>query len=111
MLDQNSPSGVTTSNTLPSNTPPPDEMWTYVKSINARLDTLEHRASYVVSAFPKNDLGRPDYDGHRKSHLELIEQNKVVSGYKSDVTKTVLSVLAGVVLSLIGSGILQALKG
>lgn len=97
-------------NTAPSGGSPSNEdLWKHVQTMNDRLSVMEHRHGYVSSAFPQNDLGKPDYDGHRRSHLALIEQEKVVDGYKGEITKTILSILAGVVLTLLGSGILQAL--
>jgi len=97
-------------NTPPNGGSPSNEdLWNFLKGLNDRVAVMEHRHGYVSSAFPQNDLGKPDYDGHRRSHLALIEQDKVVEGYKGEITKTILSILAGVVLTLIGSGILQAL--
>ena len=104
MQDHNTPANGAT-----GGTPSHDELWNYIKGVNDRVAVMEHRHGYVSSAFPQNDLGKPDYDGHRRSHLQLIEENKVVDGYKGEITKTILSILAGVVLTLLGSGLLQAL--
>ena len=92
-------------NTTP---PPDDDLWKFVQDLNNRLSTMEHRHGYVSSAFPKNDLDKPDYDGHRRAHLQLIEDSKVVAGYKTGVTKTVLTIVATSVCTLIGTGLVQA---
>lgn len=92
------------------NTPDNDELWKMVREMNDRLSLMEHRHGYVSSAFPQNDLGKPDYDGHRKSHLQLIEDSKVVAGYKGEVTKTVLSLIAGGVITLLISGFMTAVS-
>lgn len=89
--------------------PPDDELWKLVQDINNRLSAMEHRHGYVSSAFPQNDLGKPDYDGHRRAHLQLQEDAKVVEGYKTGVTKTVLTIIATAVCTLLGSGLVQTL--
>lgn len=89
------------------NIPPDEELWKLVQDVNSRLSAIEHRYGYVASAFPKNDLDKPDYDGHRKAHLQLIEDSKVVAGYKVGVTKTVLTIIATAVCTLVGSGLVQ----
>lgn len=89
------------------NTPNDDELWKFVQDLNARVATMEHRHGYVSSAFPQNDLGKPDYDGHRRAHIQLIEDSKVVAGYKVGVTKTVLTIIATAVCTLVGSGLVQ----
>jgi hypothetical protein len=80
-----------------------------VREMNDRISLMEHRHGYVSSAFPQNDLGKPDYDGHRRAHLQLIEDGKVVAGYKGEVAKTVLGVIAGGVITLLISGFMSAI--
>ena len=78
-----------------------------VKSINERLSLLEHRHSYVSTAFPQNDLAKPDYDGHRKAHLMMMDDAKVVAGYKQGVTKQILSVIVSVLVTLLLAGVVS----
>lgn len=92
--------------TVPNN----DELWKHITELNDRLSLIEHRHGYVSSAFPQNDLGKPDYDGHRKAHIQLVEDSKVVQSYKSEVTKTILSIVAGALLTMLASGFIQSLK-
>lgn len=72
-------------------TPTNAELWTLVQGMNDRVSTLEHRYGYIISAFPKNDLGKPDFDGHRKDHLQIRKDGEVVESYKEGATKTVLN--------------------
>lgn len=94
---------------LDHNTPDNEELWKHIREINERVSMMEHRHGYISSAFPHNDLGKPDYDGHRRSHLQLVEDSKVVAGYKSEVTKTVLAAVTGCVLTLLVSGLVTAI--
>lgn len=90
---------------LNSSAPEPEEMWEHIKTLNGRVSLLEHRSGYVSSAFPQNDLGKPDYDGHRKAHIDMIADAKVVAGYKQAMTSKVLGVIVTVVLTLLASGV------
>lgn len=76
-----------------------------------QISSLDIRYSRISEAFVKNDLGAPDYDGHRVAHGTAIEQSKVVAGYKRDLTKRVLEWMLVAVAVLIGQGAMDWLKG
>ena len=81
-----------------------------IAGLNDRVSMLEHKAVRSAEAFVKNDLGVPDYDGHRKSHLDSIEQEKVMTGYKRTMTQRLLEwCLAGIGV-LLGVGALDWIK-
>lgn len=61
----------------------------------------------AASAFPQNDLGKPDYDGHRKSHILMINDANVVAGYKQSVTKQVLSIIVTAIVTLLLAGVVS----
>ena len=81
-----------------------------VDEIHTRIQTLEHSCSRMREGFPKNDLGNPDYDGHRVAHVNAIEKAKVVQGYQRDMTKRVLEWIMVGVAVLIGQGALEWLR-
>lgn len=81
-----------------------------VDDINTRVQTLEHSCSRMREGFPKNDLGNPDYDGHRVAHVTSIEKTKVMQGYQRDMTKRVLEWLMVGVAVLLGQGALEWIK-
>ena len=66
-----------------------------VLDIHSRLQKLEHSHGRMQEAFVKNDLGLPDFDGHRTDHKVRIEESKVVDGYKRDATKRFIDLLIG----------------
>ena len=75
-----------------------------------RLQILEAGHARMKEACISNDLGIPDYDGHRVSHYNAVEQSKVVAGYKRDMTKRVLEWALVAVAVLIGQGALDWLR-
>ena len=79
-------------------------------ALDKRVQVLEHGFARQKEAFVKNDLGIPDYDGHRVAHHNSIQQAKVLEGYKRDMTKRVLEWLLVAAGVIIGQGLLEWLK-
>lgn len=77
----------------------------------AKLQEIEHRQISNTSAFLTNDLGRPDYDGHRNAHKQLIKSAEALDGYKTEATKKIVGIVIGVVTTLAGAGLLSWLQG
>ena len=87
-----------------------DDLWKMLQEAHNRISILEHRASFTATAFPKNDLGKPDYDGHRKHHLQIEKDEKLVEGYQIDATKKVIGGGVFFIIGLLATGALDWLK-
>jgi len=94
---------------MPAGGPSNEDIWDLLIEIRDRVIVLERKTSDSLSAFPSNDLGRPDYDGHRKSHLSMIKASEVVEGYKKDVTKTILGIVTVFLVGVLASGFVSSL--
>ena len=81
-----------------------------VEDVNARLSVVEHSHGSMREAFIQNDLGKPDYDGHRRGHKQLVKDAEVVEGYQADATKKVLGAVAIGVVTLTITGALEWIK-
>jgi hypothetical protein len=81
-----------------------------VDDLHARLSVVEHSHSSMREAFIQNDLGKPDYDGHRRGHKQLVKDSEVVEGYQIDATKKVVGAVVLGVLTLTMTGALEWLK-
>ncbi|MFI3217513.1 MAG: hypothetical protein QX189_00085 [Methylococcales bacterium] len=75
--------------------------------IKDRLAAIEAKQLTVDSAFMMNDLGKPDYDGHRKEHITFKKQETIVENYKFAVTKKILTWGAVGIVTLIGSSLVE----
>lgn len=71
-----------------------------------KLMEIETRQINNASAFLVDDLGRPDYDGHRKAHKEMVKASEALEGYKTDATKRIIGIVIGAVCTIIGLGVL-----
>lgn len=59
------------------------------------------------TAFTVDDLGRPDYNGHRLDHKARIDQARVLETYKTEAAKKVIGVVVVFLLGIMSSGIMD----
>ena len=64
---------------------------------------LHARVSAIEEAFPLNDLKKPDYHTHRKSHLADIRADEKLDELKFDATRQILLWAVGIALTLIAA--------
>lgn len=81
-----------------------------VKDTARRVDQLEAAQIRMREAFIINDIGLPDYDGHRSSHKGMIEEAKVLEGYKRDATKKIVGWALAGILSISALGLVEWIK-
>ena len=63
---------------------------------------LTARVSAIEEAFPLNDLKKPDYHLHRKSHLADMKADEKMEELKFDATRQIAMWVLGIALTLIG---------
>ena len=51
-------------------------------SLNLRVASIERDIEQIKVAFPKNDVGATDFDGHRGYHARKIAESQVMDEYK-----------------------------
>lgn len=76
-----------------------------MQQLNNRLARVEGDVELLKTAFPSNDIGGKDYDGHRLYHRARAEEAKAVEGFKLDATRKIILGAIGIVMTLIGFGI------
>ena len=75
-------------------------MQDFENSTQARRATDCERCAQIVKGFVVNDLGEPDFDGHRKAHIQMIEAEKILKSYKTEATKKVIGWVVAALLGL-----------
>lgn len=78
---------------------------TTVADMRLRIAAVERKQGEMTTAFLLNDLGSPDYDGHRKDHLAIRKAGEVMSRYKIGATEKIIGVIVIAVLGLLNTGI------
>lgn len=90
---------------MASGTPPTiGDVWWLLVEVSERLEEVELVQKEHCNAFLKNDLGKPDIDGHRKAHSTLMEAARLVTDYKISGTKALITAVIVFVLGLTASG-------
>lgn len=71
-------------------------------SIEKKLDLILAEVKHMRSAFPKDDDGDVDYEGHRKYHESLIRAAEAQAEFWNDLKREVAKkgILAAIVIVL-----------
>ena len=72
------------------------------QGLHLRVASIERDIEQIKSAFPTNDLGAKDFDGHRGYHARKIAEEQVMGEYKQAVTKKILLGSIGLVFTVLG---------
>lgn len=70
--------------------------------LNLRVASIERDIEQVKAAFPKNELGTADFDGHRGYHARKIAEGQVMDEYKQEATKKIILGVIGLVFTVLG---------
>ena len=70
--------------------------------LHLRVASIERDIEQIKAAFPKNDLGATDFDGHRVFHARKIAEGQVMDEYKQEVTKKIVLGAIGLMFTVLG---------
>lgn len=90
------------------------EVMDSLQRIEGELRDMRHGMGTIRTAFVRNDLGQPDYEGHRQAHLGMIKRAEEIDKIKSASTLKVVGIVVGAVVLVFTSGLsahLQKLVG
>lgn len=87
-----------------------EDVWELLKDINDRLSKIEHQYGYMRSAFVQNDLGKPDYDGHRRAHAAMMKADAAMESYKQEGTKSFIKIVIGFLSGVFALGVVEWLR-
>lgn len=87
-----------------------DELVDSLERLSSRMLKLETTISQYEKAFTLNDIGEPDIDGHRVTHIKLKGQVAVFDQYKKSVTQNIISWLSAGLLVVFGLGLIEFVR-
>ena len=70
--------------------------------LHLRVASIEREIEQIKAAFPQNDLGFADFDGHRGYHKSKIAEGRAMGEYKQAVTKKIVLGVIGLVFTVLG---------
>lgn len=86
-----------------------------VQQLNTRLVRVEGDVALLKTAFPVNDIGNKDYEGHRKDHFERSkaaeDAAQAMRVLKADATRNLLKWLLTIAAGIFMLGIGPYLRG
>ena len=95
----------------PSGSAPSGEvLLALLREILERVAHVERQQEAHNTAYPVNDLKRPDFDGHRRDHAHRMRAAEVLDSYKHGATKSVIAWVAVFLAGLLASGGLSFIK-
>ena len=87
------------------------DAWVLADHAHRRIDDLKIDHELVKRAFIKDDLGTPDFDGHRKSHKAINDSQALVQDYKISMTKDVIKWVVSFILGALLVGLTSYFRG
>lgn len=87
------------------------DTWDILIEVRNRLEDIEDKQNLSDTAFTKNDLGKPDYEGHRAALHKTLKAQMLMEDYKVTATKKVLGVVVIFFLGILASGFMVTVTG
>ena len=76
-----------------------------LKKIDSDIRDIKHGMGTIRTAFVRNDLGDPDYEGHRQAHLSAIRKDKEIDQLKMAGAVKFVGAVMGVVGLIFATGL------
>ena len=76
-----------------------------LRKMEGDIRDIKHGMGTIRTAFVRNDLGDPDYEGHRQAHIQMIERHKFGEKAKEAGTLKVVGIVAAAVAGIFMTGL------
>ena len=86
---------------------PSDVVAKLTEDLKNHQDSAERIRQAHEKAFVKNDLGEPDFEGHRLYHTRSIKNAQDMENYKTGMTRTFLDWVVKGFLAIVVAGIIS----
>ena len=90
--------------------PSVQDSWHLARLAHNRINDLKVEHDLLSRAFIKDDLGTPDYDGHRKAHKKFQETESIVQDYKVSMTKDIIKIVISFLFGMLALGVTTYFK-
>lgn len=72
-----------------------------IAKIKQAIDAIKQTIAAIEDAFIRDDLGKPDYHGHRKEHKDKKDDDDRAARIKDDAAKQVIAGAIGLIFTAI----------
>ena len=80
------------------------EMMALLQKMESDIREIKHGMGTVRTSFVRNDLGEPDYEGHRQAHIGMIKKHEAGERVKEASTLKVVGIVIAAVAAIFMSG-------
>lgn len=87
-----------------------EEMYATLEKISERVARLERRCDEMATAFVRDDLGGPDFAGHRAAHLEQKIAAERMGELKQSGAKKIIDTVLAFLFGVLALGAVSWLK-
>lgn len=87
-----------------------EELHVTLTKTNERVALLERKCEAMATAFIRDDLGGPDYSGHRAAHIEQKDASKRIADLKHSGAKKIIDLVLVFLIGVFASGAISWLR-
>ena len=87
-----------------------EEMHATLEKISERVAKIEHKCDEMATAFVRDDLGGPDFAGHRAAHLEQKIAAERMGELKQSGAKKIIDMVLAFLFGVLTLGAVSWLK-
>ena len=81
------------------------DMLALLQKMEGDIREIKHGMGSMRTAFVRNDLGDPDYEGHRQAHISMIKKHDAGERVKETATLKVVGIVVTAVVAIFASGL------
>lgn len=81
------------------------DMLALLQKMEGDIREIKHGMGTFRTAFIRNDLGEPDYEGHRQAHLGMVKKHETIDRMKDAGTLKVVGIVVTIVAGIFMSGL------
>lgn len=81
------------------------EVFELLDKMSSDIRDIKHGLGTIRTAFVRNDLGDPDFEGHRQEHIAIKARHTQIESIKTAGTLKILGIIGVAALAVFGTGL------
>lgn len=81
------------------------EVFEILDKMSSDIRDIKHGLGTIRTAFVRNDLGDPDFEGHRQEHIAIKNRHTQIESIKTAGTLKILGIIGVLALAVFGTGL------
>ena len=81
------------------------DMLALLQKMEGDIREIKHGMGTMRTAFVRNDLGDPDFEGHRQAHITMIKKHATAERIKEATTLKIVGIVLAAIIAIFASGL------